>query len=447
MRIKVKSSVLFGFLQRFVRGFGRHSAGLAQSLSGFRLVSVSARTCAGQQGISQHKMKSSVVLRNFFAAAVLLLSPWMVAAAEPVGKVLFAIGDARLAADGTRVKKDDTIAAGQVVVTGSNGHVHLRFVDDAFVSVRPNSRLQVEQYVYDEREPKNNRVRFSLSQGVARLITGKAGQSAKDNFRLNTPVAAIGIRGTDFLVQARDTVTRVAVQQGAIVASPFSDHCARDAFGPCGGGLAAQLVGSLSGSYLEVTPDSKPVLQTLAPGQHKGIFGFPRPEEPMVNTPTLRAPSAEVFSKTLYWGRWSDQGVIPAGHELLGKNDALFLYRAEGPLSMPQGGEFSFSPIEAVGYARTTSGELKPASIVAPTLTLNFNNQTYNTAFTWATDERNVKMRGSGSISDAGQFVPRASSSNMTISGGLNNTGDEAAYVFMRRLSGDDAYGMIRFHK
>ncbi len=390
-------------------------------------------------------MKNLVVSRICFVAAMLLLP--LAAAAEPVGKVLFAIGDARLAADGARVKKDDTITAGQAVVTGPNGHVHIRFIDDAFVSVRPNSRLQVEQYVYDEREPKNNRVRFSLSQGVARLITGKAGQASKDNFRLNTPVAAIGIRGTDFLVQARDTVTRVTVQQGAIVASPFSDHCARDAFGPCGGGLAAQLAGSLSGSYLEVTPDSKPVLQTLAPGQSKGIFGFPRPEEPMVNTPTLRAPSAEVFGKALYWGRWSDQAGIPAGHELLGKNDVLFLYRAQGPVSLPQGGEFSFAPVEAVGYARSSDGELKPASIVSPTLTLNFNNHTYNTALTWASEERSVKMRAGGAISDAGQFLPRASNSNMTISGGLNNTGDEAAYVFMRRLSGDDAYGMVRFHK
>lgn len=391
-------------------------------------------------------MNISVLFRICCVGAWLALSPALAAAAEPVGRVLFAIGDARLAASGARLKKDDAVAVGQEIVTGRNGHVHIRFVDDAFVSVRPNSKLQVEQYVYDERDPGNNRVRFSLAQGVARLITGKAGQAAKDNFRLNTPVAAIGIRGTDFLVQAREAITRVAVQQGAIVAAPYSDHCARDAFGPCGGGLSAQLAGSLNGSYLEVTPDSKPVLQSLAPGQSKNIFGFPRPEEPMVNTPTLRAPSAEVFSKSLYWGRWSDQAALPAGYALLGKNDALYLYRAEGALNLPQSGEFSFAPIEAVGYARGTDGELKPAGIAAPTLTLNFNNQTYNTAFTWIDDERSQKMRSSGNISDTGQFVSRGGT-NMTISGGLNNTGDEAAYVFMRRLSGDDAYGMIRFHK
>lgn len=392
-------------------------------------------------------MKNSVVFRICLAAALCVLAPFMATAAEPVGRVLFAIGDARLAADGARLKKDDVISAGQAVITGANGHVHIRFVDDAFVSVRPNSKLSVEQYRYDEHDAKNNRVRFSLSQGVARLITGKAGQAAKDHFRLNTPVAAIGIRGTDFVVQAADAITRIAVQQGAIVASPFSDHCAREAFGPCSGGMSAQLAGSLSGSYLEITPDSKPVLQTLAPGQSKGIFGFPRPEEPMVNTPTLRAPSAEVFSNTLYWGRWSDQAALPAGFELLGKNDALYVYRSEGPISLPQGGEFTFVPTEAVGYARAANGELKPASITSPMLTLNFNNQTYSTGFTWSAEERSLKLHSTGSVSDNGQFVPRTTGSNVTVSGGLNNTGDEAAYVFMRRLAGDDAYGIIRFHK
>ncbi len=398
--------------------------------------------------ILQLKMKPFALIRTLIAVMCLLQVPAIAAAAEAVGRVLFAVGDARLADGGAVLRKDDLITVGQAVATGANGHVHIRFVDDAFVSVRPNSRLQVEQYVYDERDPKNNRVRFSLAQGVARLITGKAGQSSKDNFRLNTPVAAIGIRGTDFLVQAGDALTRVAVQQGAVVVAPFSDVCSRDALGPCSGGMAAQLAGTLSGSYLEVTPGSKPVLQTLAPGQGKGgIFGFPRPEEPMVNTPTLRAPTAEVLSRSLYWGRWSDQAAAPTGYELLGKNDVLFLYRTEGVLSLPQSGQANFEPIEAVGFARTADGTLRPAGVSAPTLTLDFNKQTYGTTFTWTSDERSVRMRSAGGISDSGQFMPNRNASNVTISGGFNKAGDEAAYVFMRRLAGDDAYGVIRFQK
>ncbi len=391
-------------------------------------------------------MKISALIRTCAAVALFALAPAISTAAEAVGRVLFAIGDARLATDGTRLKKDDPITLGQAIVTGSNGHVHIRFVDDAFVSVRPNSRLEVEQYVYDEREPKNNRVRFSLAQGVARLITGKAGQAAKDNFRLNTPVAAIGIRGTDFLVQAKDALTRVAVQQGAIVIAPFSNDCARDAFGPCSSGLSAQLAGTLSGRYLEVTPDSKPILQTLVPGQSKDMFGFPRPEEPKVNTPSGRVMSAEAGSP-LHWGRWSDQATAPAGYELLGKNEALVLYRTEGAVNLPQSGTISFSPIETIGYARASDGTLKPADIVSPTLSVNFNSHTYNTAFTWAGEDRSMRLRSSGSISDTGRFIADRGASNVTISGGFERSGEEAAYVFMRRLAGDDAYGLVRFHK
>lgn len=391
-------------------------------------------------------MKISPLIRICTAVAFLAMVPALSSAAEAVGRVLFAIGDARLAADGSRLKKDDPISVGQAVVTGANGHVHIRFVDDAFVSVRPNSKLEVEQYVFDERDPKHNRVRFALGQGVARLITGKAGQAAKDNFRLNTPVAAIGIRGTDFLVQAKDALTRVAVQQGAVVIAPFSNDCLRDALGPCGGGLSAQLAGTLTGRYLEVTPDNKPVLQTLAPGQSKDMFGFPRPEEPKVNTPSGRSVSADAGS-TMTWGRWTDQASAPAGYELLGKNDALVLYRTEGSVTLPQNGTWAFTPIEVAGYSRGNDGVLKEAEIKAPTLSVNFNTNTYKTTFTWVGDDRSLKLHNSGSVTADGRFVGSHNTSNVSISGGFDRTGDEAAYVFMRRLAGDDAYGLIRFHK
>ena len=92
---------------------------------------------------------SRVALALVIATAGLL--PTLSLAAEPVGRVLFAIGDAKLA-NGGAIKKDDTLQVGQTIITGANGHVHIRFVDDAFVSVRPNSSLSIEQYVYDRSE-------------------------------------------------------------------------------------------------------------------------------------------------------------------------------------------------------------------------------------------------------------------------------------------------------
>jgi hypothetical protein len=118
------------------------------------------------------------------------------------GHISFLIGDVSLQAqDGVRpLLKTDVVEVGQTVYTGPSGHLHLKMVDSAFISVRPNSRLLISQYEYDAANPANSKIRFSLEEGVARSITGKGGEANKAGYRLNTPLAAIGVRGTDFVV-------------------------------------------------------------------------------------------------------------------------------------------------------------------------------------------------------------------------------------------------------
>ncbi|MFZ4499806.1 MAG: hypothetical protein ACOYMX_08890, partial [Burkholderiales bacterium] len=77
--------------------------------------------------------------------AAILFAP-LLAVAAPVGEVIFAAGDARIDGLGSKLVKGAAIEVGQTVVTGAGGHVHVRFVDDAFVAVRPNSQLTVDDY-------------------------------------------------------------------------------------------------------------------------------------------------------------------------------------------------------------------------------------------------------------------------------------------------------------
>lgn len=370
-------------------------------------------------------------------------------APEPVGRVLFAVGDAKIDGASAPLKKDDLLRVGQMVITGANGHVHVRFIDDAFVSVRPNSRLKVEQYVYDAREAKNNRVRFSLSQGVARLITGKAGQNAKDNFRLNTPVAAIGIRGTDFLVQAQDTTTRVAVQQGAVVVSPFSTGCVQSELGPCGGVDARLLSGSLTGNYLEVKGTSAPTL--ITPSNGKLPFGLPRPEEPRVNVngesaATAALPEGMSGSHSLMWGRWSGQTAAPAGYELVGQNDALVLFRSIEAASLPQTGDVSFRLLQSEAYGRHGDSSYESARVSNPMLTVNFDKLRYATSFQWQFEDKVSYIYSAGTISDTGRLIVDRNASNASISGALSAYGDEAAYVYFKNIDNElKAYGILRW--
>jgi hypothetical protein len=378
----------------------------------------------------------------------LLIEP--ATAADAVGWVRFAIGDAKLST-GSTLKKDDPIAVGQTITTSSNGHVHIRFNDDAFVSVRPNSTLTVEQYDFDKNDASKNRVRFTLSQGVARLITGKAGQAAKDNFRLNTPVAAIGIRGTDFLVQASESITRVAVQQGAIIASPFSDSCARSGSAPCSGSNARELIGSLTGNYLEVKGPAAPVLVT--PPNGRLPFELPRPEEPKVNVgsdgaKTATLPDGMSGSTNLMWGRWSGRVSPPAGYETVGYNDALVLFRTIEAASLPTTGFVSFNPQQSEAYGRHSGGGYEPANVSAANFSVNFDKMKYATSFVFQFDGKENYLYSKGSISDSGRMAADRDASNVALSGALNGSGSEAAYIYFKNISSDlKAYGILRWSR
>jgi hypothetical protein len=162
------------------------------------------------------------------------------AGAEPaalVGTVSLVLGRATIEAGSGKlsrtVKPGSQVRVHDQIVTSTNGHVHIRFVDDALVSVRPDSRLEITRYDYDPARPALSAVKFDLIEGVTRAISGKAAKAARQRFRLNTPIAAIGVRGTDFTVSVKAGSTRALVNEGSIVLAPFSEDCRADAFGPC----------------------------------------------------------------------------------------------------------------------------------------------------------------------------------------------------------------------
>ena len=152
-----------------------------------------------------------------------------------VGEVSLVLGRAyrERGADRERLAAGDAVRVGDTVYTEAGGHVHVRFVDDALVSVRPSSTLEIVRYDYDASRPEHSAVKFELSEGVARAISGDAAKSARERFRMNTPIAAIGVRGTDFVVSANSGSMRALVNEGSIVVAPYSSECSSEALGPC----------------------------------------------------------------------------------------------------------------------------------------------------------------------------------------------------------------------
>jgi len=146
-----------------------------------------------------------------------------------VGYISLLIGDTR--ANGPNRKANEQLETGSpiylgdVITTRASGHAHLHFIDGALMSLRPQSRLTVQEYNYDQKTTANSRVTFQLEEGTARSISGKAAKEARENFRLNTPLAAIGVRGTDFIVHTNQERTRALVTEGGIVFSGLEETC------------------------------------------------------------------------------------------------------------------------------------------------------------------------------------------------------------------------------
>lgn len=185
--------------------------------------------------------------------------------ADVVGEVTSAIGlgTIRNNQGEQTAMRGQLIRAGDHIETAAGGHVHVRFVDGGLVSVRPLSRLIIEDY--RNRDAQNlAAIKFRLDVGVMRSVTGQWGEANRDRFRLNTPVAAIGIKGTDFIVKAQNASTLVTVNTGAIVMAPLEGSCAA-ALGPCAGERSALLSAEMSGKMLEYLQQNDKSVPRLVP--------------------------------------------------------------------------------------------------------------------------------------------------------------------------------------
>ncbi len=225
----------------------------------------------------------SVALKGLLVVSASALCGVSAVHAGPVGETTMTIGQAIvISANGESrpVNRGSSISVGDRIETAAGGHVHIRFVDGALVSLRPTSRLVVEDYQYNPATPAQSLVRFRLEKGVTRAISGAAAEGARERFRLNTPLVAIGVRGTDFVVSTGPGRTVAAVNQGAIVMAPFGEGCLAQSLGPCGSPAAKLLSADMSNTLVEFK-------NTLTQVEFKPFNGGKSPETALA---TLAAP-------------------------------------------------------------------------------------------------------------------------------------------------------------
>ncbi|MEA5097631.1 MAG: FecR family protein [Burkholderiaceae bacterium] len=422
---------------------------------------------------------------RWFRVAISLILACVAAlaiAADKAGDVSFVIGEAHsIDAAGKKqpIVRGGMVEVGQTLQTGASGHIHLRMIDGAFVSVRPKSKLLIEQYHYDPAVPANNRLKFVLKEGVVRSITGNAGEASRQNYRLNTPLAAIGIRGTDFVVQASNDITRVAVQSGAVVVSPFSDNCLAGALGACKADTARVLTAAMQNAYLELRNrnEAPRLIAAEKALDSPNVIAPPRPEEPKANgndksarigigtntkdvvtdvvlgnlgttiqNGTVPTPAPEPAAK-FWWGRWSAFiqpgeesksfiAQLASGRTPIFGNDVLGLLSETGTVQLPASGSAKFQLANSEAYVLNDHKTLTAAQVSNASLNVDFAARTYETALTVKSSGISpVAVQSSGNITFQGFFQSTAGTAGTTVNGLLSNDTSQAAYVFQRNLS------------
>jgi hypothetical protein len=92
----------------------------------------------------------------------------------------------------------DPVYVEDQVTTGDKSFAILQFIDGAKVTVRPNSKIIIEQYVFNGGD--QDAATLNLVEGGLRIITGAMAKSQPENYKVKTPVALMGVRGTEFSI-------------------------------------------------------------------------------------------------------------------------------------------------------------------------------------------------------------------------------------------------------
>lgn len=137
-------------------------------------------------------------------------------AEEAIGTVSAVSGEAyAINVDGSRVDlaMKSPIFQNQTVITGEDGKVQIIFMDNSIFTISANTELLIDEYVFDPRTGEGKSI-MNATKGVFKFVTGKIAKNNREDVKVETPFATIGVRGSGGLVAVDPTLgTRVGLTQ------------------------------------------------------------------------------------------------------------------------------------------------------------------------------------------------------------------------------------------
>lgn len=296
-----------------------------------------------------NRMTTPLVCWSVSVACTAFLGP--VAYAGVAGHAQFVNGQVLLSSTNGQSKplqKGDAVSEGDTLTSATAASAQIRMQDGGLVAVRPDTQLKFDQFVFNGKQDGSERSFFSLLKGGFRAVTGLVGQLNKTNYRITTPVATIGIRGTD-----HETFLIVPGSPLALVAPPGAYSKVN---------VGATTLTTNQGS-INVTPNQMgfagglnqtPLVQPI----NTNVFTVAQSPAPQTPSAKKEDPVAGGTSGATGNGSTGKEGNAPAGGETA----------AETAPNAPAGAGSATAPQD--GTANAPAPAPAPAAEPAPTLAL-----------------------------------------------------------------------------
>ena len=194
--------------------------------------------------------------------------------------------------------KGAEVVNGDTVRTGGNGRAQLRFSDGALISLQPHTEFRVDDYQYSGKIDGQEKGFFSLLKGGLRTITGWVRRTNRENYKVSTSVATIGIRGTEYSAGLNPSGSELNVSTGeGLVEVCNTNGCLL---------LASGESGFVQGANAPRRTDSRPqllpaqpedsLLPVYASGEDKNTDGSPESMPASAKTTPTPTPPPVLYT-------------------------------------------------------------------------------------------------------------------------------------------------------
>jgi len=121
----------------------------------------------------------------------------------------------------SQINVGDGVLRDEIVRTGLASAARLVMADSTNLSLGPSATIKLDRTVFDD-EHSYRDIAIRLTTGAFRFVTG---HSEKTAYKITTPLATIGVRGTVLDILSQRNRTTVVLQNGASRVCTLSFQC------------------------------------------------------------------------------------------------------------------------------------------------------------------------------------------------------------------------------